>query len=584
MIDKPFSMLNIEKAIQEKLPDLNDKSGAKILINLIKTLVHEEEINNFIRFNQHLRGFAFLDEVLKHFNFSYHINARDLNNIPAEGPIIVIANHPIGSLDGLALLKLIRSIRADVRIVANNLLAQIDPLRSLFIEVDNTSKRSSHKMQYKRMIKALEKKEAVIFFPAGEVSRIRPTGVRDGKWTTGFLKLAKKTGAAILPIHVNARNSALFYSLSALYKPFGTMLLVQEMFNKHDQSIDFHIGKPIPWNAVARLEMPNKVLAQRFRKHLYQLNKPKKHAKSPLFETIETVAHPIDRRALKKALWQSELLRETRDGKRIYLVDYQEDSPIMHEIGRLRELTFRTVEEGTGLHLDLDRFDNYYRHIVLWDEDELEIVGAYRIGECRSILPEKGLEGLYTHSLFELNSQFAQYLPCAIELGRSFVQPRYWGRRSLDYLWYGIGAYLARNSWVQFMFGPVSLSNAYPEHAKALIVGFYQTQFASGKHLATARHPYRLSQNMLDHAAENFGGDYKSSFIRLNKSLKNEGVKVPTLYKQYAEICHEGGCQFIDFNIDPDFNDCVDSLIIVDIKKMKEQNKEKYPIASSAIF
>lgn len=430
------------------------------------------------------------------------------------------------------------------------------------------------------MIKAVRKDEAIIFFPAGEVSRMRTAGVRDGKWKTGFLKLAKKTGATILPIYAEARNSALFYGLSALYKPLGTMMLVQEMFNKGDQAICFHVGKPVPQKSVAKLELPNKALAKRFRKHLYRLSKPKKVAKSPLFESIETVAHPVDRKDLKKALKKSQLLRKTKDGKWIYLYDYQDDSPVMHEIGRLRELTFRTVEEGTGLNLDLDRYDNLYRHIVLWDESDLEIIGAYRIAECKNLMAQLGPAGLYTHSLFNLKPDLKRRLPTALELGRSFVQPRYWVRRSLDYLWFGIGAYLAQNPWVEYMFGPVSLSSAYPPNAKALIVGFYQTQFGSDEHLATARRPYRLTEVSRKYASKHFSGDYQDSFKQLNKALQKEGVKVPTLYKQYAELCNDKGCQFIDFNIDPEFNDCIDSLILLEIAKIKPKKAERYIAAT----
>ncbi|WP_019557889.1 lysophospholipid acyltransferase family protein [Thiomicrorhabdus arctica] len=569
-------MINIEKTLSHKHPDFEKKTGAKLFLKLLKRLLHEDEINQFIQTNQHLKGFAFLEHVLDHFNFSYQINNRDFNNIPSEGRVIIVANHPIGSLDGLALLKLVRSVRPDVSIVTNELLSHIDPLDSLFLSVDNMSAGAQHKSQFKAMLSALKSDQAVIIFPSGEVSRIRPNGVRDGAWKAGFLKLAEKTKSPVLPIYIDAQNSALFYALSAIYKPLGTLMLVQEMFKQSHQEIQFHISKPIPWKSIAKSEHKGKKLANEFRKYLYRLDKPKKIKQRPFLETLETIAHPVNRSALKKALKSAERLGETQDGKQIYLSDYEADSPVMQEIGRLRELTFRTVEEGTGKRLDLDAYDADYRHLVLWDEDDLEIVGAYRIGECANIIANKGIKGLYTSTLFELTPEIEAYLPNALELGRSFVQPRYWGKRSLDYLWYGIGAYLVRNPHIQYMFGPVSLSDAYPKLAKELISGFYKQQFGDEQTLAVGKRPFILSKPTQAIAETEFSGEYKESYKKLNALLDLEGVKVPTLFKQYAELCDDKGCRFIDFSVDPDFNDCIDAFIFVEIDKIKPKKKQRY--------
>jgi putative hemolysin len=576
-------MIDIKKTLAHKHPDFEKKTGAKLFLKLLKRLLHEDEINDFIQNNQHLKGFAFLDYVLDHFNFSYQVNNRDFDNIPAEGRVIIVANHPIGSLDGLALLKLVRSVRPDVRIVANELLRYIDPLDSLFLSVDNMNTGAQHKSQYKAMLSALESEQAVIIFPAGEVSRIRPSGVRDGVWKAGFLKLADKTQSPVLPIYIDAQNSVLFYALSAIYKPLGTLMLVQEMFKQSHQKIQFHISKPIPWKSIAKHEHKGKKLANQFRKYLYRLDQPKKIKQKPFLETLETIAHPVNRSALKKDLKTAERLGETQDGKHIYLFDYEADSPVMREIGRLRELTFRTVEEGTGKRLDLDVYDADYRHLVLWDEYDLEIVGAYRIGECADIIANKGLQGLYTSTLFTLTPEIEAYLPNALELGRSFVQPRYWGKRSLDYLWYGIGVYLVRHPHIHYMFGPVSLSDAYPKLAKELICGFYKQQLGDEQALVVGKRPFKLSKPTQAIAETEFSDDYKVSYKKLNSLLGLEGVKVPTLFKQYAELCDDKGCRFIDFSVDPDFNDCIDAFIFVEIDKIKPKKKQRYmnPITST---
>ncbi len=566
-------MIDAEKILRETYPDLKIAKDNKFMLDIIKKLLHEDDFNQVISANQHLRGFAFLEKLLKYFKFSYQVSPESYNNIPSEGRLIIVANHPIGTLDGLALVKLIRSVRPDVRIVANQVLTYMEPLQSVFLPVDILSGKTSHKQVYKTMLSALENEEAVILFPAGEVSRITPKGVLDGKWKSGFIKLAKKANCPVLPVHIKANNSGLFYVASMLYKPMGTMMLVQEMFNKKNQELKFIVGLPIPFKVIADLPVDNKDLSQRFRKHVRNLGK--KRGK-PLFDTIATVAHPVNSKALKKALYQSRLLGETKDGKKIFLYQYQDDCPVMQEIARLRELTFRTVEEGTGFSYDLDKYDVYYSHLVLWDENDLEIVGSYRIGEGHTIMAKYGVEGFYTNTLFRLSPEFQGYLSNSIELGRSFVQPRYWGQRSLDYLWYGIGAYLREQPDIQYLFGPVSISHAYPQLAKEVIISFYQQQCGSDLNLAKARTPFVISDQTRLFAEAEFNADYKTSFKILNSELKKLGVKVPTLYKQYVELCTDKGCHFIDFNIDPDFNNCIDSLIMVELNKITEKKRHRY--------
>jgi putative hemolysin len=569
-------MINIERTLVTHYPQLLAQPGAKWLIKLLRAITHEDEINEFIQANQHLRGFHFLDKVLETFQFDYQVAASELKRIPAEGRVVIVANHPIGSLDGLALLKLVRSVRPDVRIVANQLLSELEPIRSLFIPIDNLSGKVSHKQQYKAMKQALEDDQALIIFPAGEVSRIRPNGVRDGRWKAGFLRLALKTNAPILPIRIEARNSALFYSLSAIYKPLGTAMLIEEMFKQEQRGLVFHVGKLILPKSLLKLERDQDLLAARFRKYVYRLGTPKKLRKTPLFEEVNTIAHPVDGKALRKALRTAELLGQTADGKHIYLYDLQDNCPVMDEIGRLRELTFRTVEEGTGLPSDIDAYDRYFRHLVLWDDESLDIVGAYRIGEGAKIVAEKGMTGFYSASLFELNEDLLPKLQQGIELGRSFVQPKYWGMRSLDYLWYGIGAYLKNHPDVQYLFGPVSLSAAYPEPAKQKILSFYWQQFGSKSPGVKGHSPYRLTESTLTAAQADYGQDYITSFKRLNYQLEQDGVKVPTLYKQYTELCEQGGCEFHGFNLDEAFGGCVDSFILVSLDKVKPKKRQRY--------
>lgn len=538
---------------------------------LFKLFTSQDDINVFLSKHQHLRGFALLNKLLDYFEFTYQVSAKSQARIPAEGRVVIISNYPLGILDGLALLKLVRSIRPDVRVVINKDIFDVEPLHSLFLPVNQNGK--TLKSQYKQISRALNNEEAVIIFPAGEIAGIRPTGIKDGKWKTGFLKIAHRTKSPVLPVFAEARNSAFFYALSALYKPFGSMMLTKEMQNKGNEEIKFHIGKPIPWKIIHESRQDYDRLAARFRKHLFRLTRKNKKL---LFDTFETVVHPVDRRELKKSLYGSELLGEFEEGKKIFLYEYREDSAVMHEISRLRELTFRTVEEGTGQPADFDKYDIYYKHLVLWDENDLEIIGAYRIGLGKEILQKYGNNGFYTSELFDFLSGFKNYLDQAIELGRSFVQPRYWGSRSLDYLWMGIGAFISKYPEYKFVFGPVSLSDSYPRQAKELIIAFYHLHFNSQDFGVRARNPFEPHSEVYDFITKEFTGPFKENFNRLNQQLSQFGVKVPVLYKQYSGLTEQDGCHFLAFNIDPSFSNCVDSLILVEIDKIKPKKYQRY--------
>ncbi|MBL1319893.1 MAG: lysophospholipid acyltransferase family protein [Methylophaga sp.] len=568
-------MLNIEQAIQQKFPRFEHKSPwiKKPTLAIVRKLSYELEINQFLEEHQDLKGIDFIDQVLEHFNFSYAISHRDRKNIPATGRVVIVANHPLGALDGLALLKLVSEVRRDVKIIVNDVLMNFQAVENLLLPVDIVNK-TTCKNSVLKITESLNNDEAVIIFPAGEVSRIRPNGVRDAKWSNGFLRFAKKTGSPVLPIFIGARNSSLFYSSSMVYKPLASMLLAHEIFNKNSKTISFRVGEAIPYKKIEQLPIVEKEKVKLIKRHLYRLAKNR----SSLFKTEKTIVHPQDRRAIKKELATAELLGETADGKKIYLFEYRPDSAVMYEIGRLREITFRKVGEGTGNKTDIDRYDRDYRHLILWDDDDLEIAGAYRIGEVRRLFSMSNSRGIYSQELFNYDQEkMASYFEQGIELGRSFVNPKYWGKRSLDYLWCGIGAYLKRYPTINYLFGPVSLSDSYPDFAKALIVSFYRLYFNDAEGLADARNPYAIDNEIQQQVNQLISGlDYEQDYKIMKSQLAYMNVVVPVLYKQYSDLCEAGGVRFIDFNIDENFNQCIDGLVLVDLRQLKATKRKRY--------
>lgn len=565
-------MFSVEQVISDHFPNLSQQPKRHALARrLLSWLLKEQEFQEFADKHPHLKGLAFIEQVFSQLDFSYRISNTHRERVPTEGRVVIVANHPIGSLDGLALLHMVGKIRGDVKIVANQVLSAIKPLEDYLLPVDNMG-RKTHKDQLDAINRYLDNGGAVIIFPAGEVSRLKNFRVIDRAWSRGFLRMAEKTQSPILPIFVRAKNSQFFYFCSMVSKPLSTLLLVREMFYHKGHSVSFVIGEQIPIRNIATLALSRQVRAKLVKKHTYRIGSKRKG----LFQTEAAIAHPEQRQQLKSAIESCQQLGATSDNKQIYLT--QEDTPpiIMAELGRLREQAFRAVGEGTGRRSDTDSFDAHYMHLLLWDQDELEIAGAYRFADTHATIATQGAQGLYSHSLFEYTQADCDFLNQGLELGRSFVQPKYWGKRSLDYLWQGIGAFLAANPQYRYLIGPVSISASLPENARNLLVHFYQTYFPSRFNLARPRQPYQLTEQFKQLNIQFSGKDYKADFNLLKSALASMGCAIPTLYKQYTELCEPGGVQFIDFNVDPSFGHCIDGLVLVDLHQLKPKKRARY--------
>ncbi len=560
-------MFTVNEIVERHLPQVSDKPWLnKPTCALLRYLLHEREVNDFGERYPFLQGLDFVEQVLEYFNVSYSVRDNEKENIPSNGRLVIISNHPIGSNDGLALIKLVSEIRQDLKVVANDMLMTIKPLQEMLLPVNNMQG-CTPKENLRNIDAHLANEGVLLIFPAGEVSRLRPSGVKDTYWHSGFIRMARKAKAPILPIFIDAKNSPFFYGVSMIYKPLATLLLVKEMFNQRKNHFPIRIGQLIPYQSYAGSKVDINQLTKLFKKHLYRINTKKPE----IFASQKAIALPEDRQALKKAIKQHcKMLGETADGKLMYLYEYQSSSPIMREIGRLREVSFRAVGEGSYNRRDVDQYDKAYFHLILWDQDDLEIVGAYRFGDASKLAASNML---YSATLFEYQAPMSEYFAQGLELGRSFVQPKYWGKRSLDYLWFGIGAFLKAHPQFRYLFGPVSMSDAFPPIAKDLMVEFYQAHFSAEQTLAVGKMPFQYS----DEKRNNFAGeDYKAEFTILKNMLGNMNIGVPTLYKQYAELCEPGGVKFLNFNVDPDFNDCVDGLVLVDIEKLKEKKRKRY--------
>jgi putative hemolysin len=581
-MDTKIQNLNLTEILNSKAPQLINKVPKLFRGLLIKTLskfMAINQINDFLEKNNLKQGIDFIDAIFSELNVKFDIIKEDINKIPSEGGVIIVSNHPLGGLDGLGLIKTIYSVRKDVKIVANDILMEIPNLREFFLPIDLYSIKKS-RQQIKAIEDAIISEQAVIFFPAGVVSRLSIKGIKDKKWSAGVIKFSSKHNIPILPVFIKARNSLMFYLMSAIYDKIGTFLLPQELFKAKHSSFKIIIGDLLNASNFRSNNLKPTLHSKLLRKHIYLLNKNKKG----IFKSEKTIAHPIDVKLLKNELKENILLGKTIDNKYIYLVDYQHGPHIIKEIARLREITYRKVGEGTGKTLDYDTFDLYYKHIVLWNSDDLDIVGAYRLGECGDIVKNYGKKGLYNSHQFEISDNFNTFLHESIEVGRSFIQPKYWKSNALDFIWQGIGAYLQQNPDIRFLWGSVSISDNYSHLAKSLIVHYYTKWYSGPNDMFNAYQPFNIPKLLQDDCYRILNSNnYKDDFKKLKEALKTLGYSIPILYRRYTELTEFGGSCFLGFNIDHNFANSIDGLILVDLHLLRDEYKERYFSAKSFV-
>ena len=570
-------MLDIQATLEAHYPIFFERHrrSAIILIRFLRFLCYETRFQKFSSLYPHLQGFEFVEQVLRHFEFDIRLTESERARIPSTGRVVIAANHPIGSLDGLALLNLVRGVRPDVKVVANDLLTAISPLHPVLLPVTNMGEggKGTARDALRAIKEHLQADSALIIFPAGEVSRFGAKGISDSEWQSGFVKLARSTEAPILPVYVAGRNSVFFYSMSFLARPLSTIWLVREMFKQSQSTVDVRVGRPVPHEVYSANKFSARQLARMFRKHVYRLGT----RGAPIFRSIETVASPENRLLLRQELAEAERLGETRDGKEIYLCNMSDAPCVMREIGRLREMTFRTVGEGCGGHRDIDRFDRHYQQLVLWDSHDLEIVGAYRLADANEVIANQGVQGLYSNTLFSYGPRTLAKISQGLELGRSFVQPKYQTRYALDYLWYGIGAYLKTRPHIRYLFGPASISRFYGPESTARLVYYFGTHFSDTSLDVTARTPFILSPNSIASLHSEFAGvDAEEDLDSLRQALAAAGLPLPTLYKHYSQATSPDGVVFMAFNVDHDFGDCVDSFVMVELNKLTPRKRRRY--------
>lgn len=451
----------------------------------------------------------FLEAALDVLGVTYEVTQDELNRIPKSGPVVIVANHPFGGPEGPVFAAVLRTLRLDVKIMANHMLRGIPEVRELFVPVDPFSRRDSAKHNIRPPITAIQWLQdggLLMAFPAGEVShlQLRRREVLDPAWSPHIARIARRTQSPMVPVYFHGANSALFQILGLVHPRLRTALLPRELANKSNSRLEIRIGEPIPHEKLRRFS--NDQAATRYlRLRTYLLGKSAPAAPgrvhtgarcTPVVRVGQPIVGSREPRSIQRdveSLPENHCLAQSGD-YRVLLARATQIPETLQEIGRLREITFRQSGEGTGKCTDIDWFDNYYLHLFLWDQTKRRVAGAYRLGQTDRTLLRYGKKGLYSYTLLRYGSSFLRRVDPAIELGRSFVCREYQRSYSaLMLLWKGIGAFIVRSPQYNILFGPVSISSAYNSYSQQLLVDFlrgnrYLDDYAR---LVRPRRPYR---------------------------------------------------------------------------------------------
>lgn len=495
----------------------------------------------------------------------------DLAHLPARGPLVIAANHPHGVLDGLALATLVRKRRSDVRVLTNHLLARIPELDDLCFWVDPFGGRTAASRSRAGLRAAhrwLASGGALIVFPAGEVAHagrhVDGTYV-DSAWSVTAFRLAQATGADITPAFICGTNSATFYAAGRVHPALRTALLARELLRKQGQEVTVRFGPPVSTRAADIGGLDATQLAAATRRSAGHLVQHAAHAPAVRVDQRDAVAWDIAK------LPPSALLVESGEF-RVFVATATQIPSALREIGRLRERTYRAIGEGTGRSLDLDTFDDHYAHLFLWDVAKRQLVGAYRIGRTDQIVRDHGINGLYTRTLFRYDDRLMARMSPALELGRSFVRAECQKDYSpLLLLWKGIGQFVIRHPEYRVLFGPVSISARYSDSSHRLLMSFLQQNHLAQDlaELVDAVNPVLNTRTSAPLPAVPCSLDEAQ---RLVLQAEGDGKGVPVLLRQYLKL----NARLIGFNVDPDFGDALDALMMVDLTTVSPAILHRY--------
>jgi putative hemolysin len=569
-----------------KTPPALSLFGGEYFAKFLMYILRFNKLNKIYEQIASKKGIDFIDEIIRVLEFKIEFDENELKKIPSTGPLIVVANHPFGGFDGLLLIKYLSQVRPDVKVIGNFLMQKVDPVSEYFIP-DNPFNNTDPEKQEKECKGAtealthLDNGGILCLFPAGDLSTYGTfDSITDQVWQFPIVKFVKKARVPVVPAYFQGTNSRLFHFFAKIHPSLRQVRLPSELLSKKHKTIKLRIGTPLKvedqdkfcdvyqfgrFIRAKTYSMESPIEVKRF----FNYNLKPQHKPETIIEPVAKEKILAEIQKIKSDLTLFNLKNYTA-----FCAPSEEIPNILTEVGRLREITFREVGEGTNRSIDIDEFDLYYHQMFIWDEEEERIVGAYRIGKGKDILEQYGKRGFYLQSLFRISDDFKPVLNESLELGRSFVIKEYQRKpMPLFLLWKGILYFLLKNPEYRYLIGPVSISNNYSKISKDLIIRFIMRNHLNWKmaQFVKPRNSYKFKSDNADIniLMENMEHDIN----RLDKAIGdldelNSGL--PVLLKKYIKL----NAKIIAFNVDPKFNNCLDGLIMLDVNDVPKSTIE----------
>jgi putative hemolysin len=506
-----------------------------------------------------------------------------LEKVPQSGRCVVVCNHPYGMIEGVIIAHLLTAFRSDTQVMANVGLQIFKEIKGYFIFANPLKPKANiNTLAIKQCFSHLENDGLLVVFPAGRVSFFQSDKQRitDGDWNRLVIKLAQKTRAPILPVFISGTNSQLFHRMGRIYYRFRLLMLAHEMFKLQAHNINLKTNNLLSikqLNEFKGIKRMNDFV--RLQCYLNDENYFTPWLEDDASMPFKNIIPTADKITIKSELAQLPDEQHLLDFKSFSVYyGYQNQMPLcVQEITRLREITFRTLDEGSGETCDTDKFDATYMHLFIFDHKNEEIIGAYRIGQTDLLQNKGGVSQLYLSQMFNFSAGFInQQQPC-LEMGRSFIIAAHQNSfHGLLLLWKGIGAFVCQNPHYRTLYGTVSLSKLYDPRSVALI----DEVMVINKDGVNAKAAFK---GQLHPEVKDF---INAAPVELNQlsalvmGIEEDSKDIPVLLKQY----HKLGAIFHCTGIDVNFNHTPGLLLSVNLPEAPEKLLKLYLGSSKAAY